>query len=86
MNSESDRQSEIHPNQGCGGGQMIELESPAIRRPSVRLVYTIAEVSQILGISENSVRKAIRHDQIPHKRIGGRVVIPIKTFHDAMEV
>jgi len=51
-----------------------------------RLVYTIAEVGQLLGLSENSVRKAIREGTIPHKRIGGRVLIPVKAFHEEMEM
>lgn len=62
------------------------MSSSVVEKPNNRLVYTISEVCQILGLSENSVRKAIRHGAIPHKKIGGRIVIPVKMFHEVMEV
>ena len=62
------------------------MESTVSTKSNNRLVYTIAEVGQILGLSENSVRKAIREGSISHKRIGGRIIIPIKSFHEEMEL
>lgn len=39
-------------------------------------VYTVRDLMKIYGLSENSVRKALRNNQIPHFKIGSRIIIP----------
>ena len=41
-----------------------------------RLAYTPMELVDILGMSISSIYKAIENNQIPHIRIGGKILIP----------
>lgn len=40
------------------------------------LVYTVAEVAQVLGISEWLAYQRIRSGELPSRRIGRRIVVP----------
>ena len=46
-----------------------------------REAYTVAEVSQMFGMSCNAIYAYIRAGNIPHKRLGNRIFIPKKLFH-----
>ncbi len=46
-----------------------------------REAYTVAEVSQMFGMSCNAIYAYVRAGDIPHKRLGNRILIPKKLFH-----
>jgi excisionase family DNA binding protein len=47
-----------------------------------KLVYSVAEAAEMLGVSSDKVYELVRCGQIPHKRLGvRRIVIPAKPFH-----
>ena len=41
-----------------------------------RTVYTVKEVGKMLGLSKNATYQAIARNEIPHVRIGDRILIP----------
>jgi len=41
-----------------------------------RLTYSVKEAAQVLGLSKNSAYSAILKGEIPHLRIGKRLLIP----------
>lgn len=41
-----------------------------------RLAYDTFEVARLLGLSRNSVYKAVHNGEIPSVRVGGRYLIP----------
>ena len=41
-----------------------------------RLVYSVAEVCRIMSLSRNSVYQACLRGEIPHLKIGKRILIP----------
>jgi excisionase family DNA binding protein len=47
-----------------------------VRNNNERLVYTVAEARQTLGISRGLMYEAIRTGTIPSVRIGRRILIP----------
>jgi excisionase family DNA binding protein len=54
---------------------------PATAAPDVpRLALTIPEAASALGISERHLRTML--SELPHCRIGGRVVLPVDALHE----
>lgn len=51
---------------------MNSTGAPAVERETV----SILEAAQILGIGKSSIYEATKRNEIPHVRIGGRIVIP----------
>ena len=49
-----------------------------------RATYTVAEATQLLGISMSSIYSAIRRGEIPVIRVGRRVLIPRSLFNDLL--
>ncbi len=45
-------------------------------RPVQRLTYSVDEAAELLGISRTSAYEAIRKGEIPHIKIGKRILIP----------
>jgi excisionase family DNA binding protein len=43
---------------------------------SERLTYNVAEAARLLGLSKNSTYLACLTGQIPHLKIGNRIIIP----------
>ena len=43
---------------------------------SERLTYKVIEAAQLLGLSKNSVYQACLKGEIPHLKIGKRILIP----------
>jgi excisionase family DNA binding protein len=41
-----------------------------------RLVLTVSETSRILGLSRNATYEGVHTGQIPHLKIGKRILIP----------
>lgn len=55
---------------------------------SDRIVYTPAEVAELLGVHETTVRRWIRAGSIPHVKVGvnERILIPKGPFHEQFGV
>lgn len=54
-------------------------------RPGVhKLAYSCNEAAESLGVSPSSVRRALRHGQLPFVRLGGRVLIPVSALRRAL--
>jgi excisionase family DNA binding protein len=49
------------------------------------ITLTVSEVSRMLNISRGSAYEAIQQGQIPHIRIGRRILIPRKAFERLLE-
>ena len=47
-----------------------------------RLVYTVYDLVQLLGLSISSVYKGIADDEIPHIRVGSRILVPRKMLDE----
>jgi excisionase family DNA binding protein len=47
-----------------------------------RLLLSVGEVAQILGIGRNLTYELVRQNKIPHIRLGRRVLIPRMLLHD----
>ena len=52
---------------------------------TTKVAYNIAEVAQLLGISETSAREGARRGEIPSKKVGHRVLVPIVAFNKWLE-
>jgi excisionase family DNA binding protein len=50
-----------------------------------RLMATVAETADALGISEASVRRLCRDGQLPHRRYGRRLLIPKQAIEAEVE-
>lgn len=59
-------------SQDCAGGNASRLVD--------RLALTIPEAATALGISERHLRSML--PELPHCRIGGRVVLPVEPLRD----
>ncbi len=44
--------------------------------------YSVAELAALLGLSDESIYRGIRRNQIPHLRIGRRLVLPKVAIDD----
>ncbi len=47
-----------------------------------RLVYSVYEIVEILGISISSAYQAIERNEIPHVKVGSRILIPKKMLDE----
>jgi excisionase family DNA binding protein len=45
-----------------------------------KLVYSVDEVAEMLHISRPSAFQGVRNGQIPHIRVGRRILIPVCAF------
>ena len=52
------------------------MEGEGKDRPVQRLTYSVDEAAEILGISRASAYEAVRKGEIPHIKIGKRILIP----------
>jgi excisionase family DNA binding protein len=48
---------------------------------SAALTYSAAEAARALGVSEATVRRLARRGEIPHQRLGTRLVFPKAALH-----
>lgn len=44
---------------------------------SERLTYSVREAAELLGLSKNSAYQACLKGEIPHLKIGKRILIPV---------
>jgi len=42
----------------------------------IALIYTVREATKLLHLSRNGIYKAVSEGQIPHIRVGKRILIP----------
>lgn len=50
-----------------------------------RLTYTVEEAAAVLGISRAFAYEAVQRGDIPHLRIGRRILIPRAALHRLVE-
>ena len=50
-----------------------------------KVTLRVTEVAKILGISRGSAYEAIQQGQIPHIRIGRRILVPRKAFERLLD-
>lgn len=50
-----------------------------------KLTYSIAEASRVLGLSKNSCYQACMKGELPHIRIGHRVLVPKARLHEMLQ-
>jgi excisionase family DNA binding protein len=58
----------------------VFVDQPAdmAERPAAPLVWSIAEAARNLGLSEASVRAAIKRKELPGFRVGRRILVPVQ--------
>ena len=61
----------------CCCGHCVEGQLPLL---PTRLALTIPEAAAAVGVSERLLRGLL--SEIPHVRLGGRVVVPIESFRE----
>lgn len=44
------------------------------------MAYSVGEAASLMGVSNDKVRELVRANEIPHKRIGRRIIIPRLAF------
>jgi len=49
-----------------------------------RLVYTVDEAAELLGLSRNAAYEAVRRGDIPNIRIGRRILVPKQRLDDML--
>ena len=45
-----------------------------------KLTYSIKEAAEVLGISRSLAYELAKKDEIPVRRLGGRLVVPVKAL------
>ena len=50
-----------------------------------KVAYNISEVAVLLGISETSAREGARRGEIPSKKVGHRILVPVVAFNKWLE-
>lgn len=45
-----------------------------------KVVYSVPEVAALLGVSRDKVYQLVRANQLPHKRVGRQIRIPVRLF------
>lgn len=50
-----------------------------------RLTYTVEEAAKVLGISRLGAYDAIKRNEIPHIRIGRRILVPVAALKKMLE-
>ncbi len=60
------------------------MEGEGEDRPVQRLTYSVDEAAELLGISRTLAYEAIRKGEIPHIKIGKRILIPRKALDDLL--
>lgn len=55
-----------------------------------KLAYSVSEAAEVLGVAPNTVYSMVAKKQIPFRRLGSRIIIPVpallKWLEDAAEV
>ncbi len=51
-----------------------------------KMVYTVDEVAEVLGLSRNTVYEAVHRKEIPSIKIGRRIIIPKRALEEALSL
>lgn len=52
---------------------------------TIRKAYNVTEVADMLGVSVDVVYDLVRANQLPHKRLGRRIIVPASSFSDWLD-
>lgn len=58
------------------------IAQPRVNVP--KLALTAAEAAEALGVSERHLTSLVSRDEVPHVRLGHRIVFPIDVLRDFM--
>ncbi|WP_262062619.1 helix-turn-helix domain-containing protein [Streptomyces sp. STR69] len=72
-------------NQASQPAPAVKLQRVNGNRNPHRLAVTIAEAAEQLGVSYQTLWRAIRDSEFPGIRIRGRILVPIKAIELLME-
>ena len=61
---------------GIGATSTLTTSAGAVSPVEDRLVFTVEEAAQLLGISRSFAYEAVQRGEIPSKRIGRRILVP----------
>jgi excisionase family DNA binding protein len=61
-------------------GSLSDPNSPVSSPPQERPVLSVAEVADLLGVSQWLVLQQVGRGSIPHKRVGRRILFPRTVF------
>lgn len=61
-------------------------EGEGENRPVQRLTYSVDEAAELLGISRTLAYEAIRKGEIPHIKIGKRILIPQSALKNLLQI
>ena len=50
-----------------------------------RLTLTVIEAAKLLGVSRNSLYEAVRRGEVPHLRIGRRILVPRSRLEEILD-
>ena len=50
-----------------------------------KLVFSIKEAAELLGVHENTLRKRVQDGSIPSRKLGNRVLIPVSALRAWLE-
>lgn len=53
---------------------------------SFKKVYTIEEVAKMLGVSKGTAYECVKTGELPHIKLGRRIVVPIASFEKFLNV
>ena len=45
-------------------------------------IYEVKDIMQIMKVSRNTAYKLLKHEGVPHMRVGGHYKIPAERFHE----
>ena len=60
---------------------VIPLRSDTATLPAGPVVYSVAQVADLLGLSLGLAYSLVRDGTIPARKLGSRWVIPVAAFH-----
>lgn len=63
-------------NKSMGGSKVDSQEQTAAEEPFAKLVYSVRETAELLGVHANTIRRAIERGELRAVRLGDRVLIP----------
>ena len=57
--------------------QITFIDPPSVDEFTGRATLSVPEVAQVLGVGRNAAYEAARSGQIPTRRLGRRIVVPV---------
>lgn len=66
---------------GVKPNDMTNASSACRTTPPPVLVYNVEQIAAMLQLSERHIWRLIKTEELPTIKLGGRRVIPVRTFH-----